>query len=133
MRAWLGAFLSERARLLLLSLGIAVALWFYVGSTGRPPREGAPVAALRLYNVEVTFVGLDEGVKAVAAPAAVDIEMRWPATEVLAVRPTDVRAVADLTALQPGFHRVSLRIQVPAGVTSVQASPPEVLVTLSRP
>ena len=133
MRAWASRVLSERPRLFLLSLTIAVALWFYAGSTVRPASEGSPTASLRLNNVEVTFTGVAEGLRASPSPDAVDIEMRWPAASLLSVRPRDVQAVADLSALQPGQHRVTLRIQVPSGVTAVQATPPSVVVTLTRP
>jgi YbbR domain-containing protein len=133
MSTWWSRLLSERPRLFLLSLAIAVALWFYAGSTVRPPGEGAPTATLRFEGVEVTFAGLPDGWRASSAPEAVGIELRWPAATVLAVRPHDVQAVADLGGLQPGQHRVALRIQVPPGVTAVQATPPSVLVSLSGP
>lgn len=132
MRAWAVRVLSERARLFLLSLAIAVALWFYAGTTMRPAGEGSPTASLLLNNVEVTFTGVAEGLKVSSSPDAVDIEMRWPAASVLSVRPRDVQAVAELSALPPGQHRVTLRIQVPSGVTAVQATPPSVVVTLTR-
>ena len=97
MRAWASRVLSERPRLFLLSLTIAVALWFYAGSTVRPASEGSPTASLRLNNVEVTFTGVAEGLRASSSPDAVDIEMRWPAAVLLSVRPRDVQAVADLS------------------------------------
>jgi len=134
MKSWLAALLLERTRLLLLSLASAVALWFYVGTAVKPVTETPPpTASVRLYNIDVTFAGLGEGWRAAANPTSVDVEMRWPATTVLAVRATDVQAIADVGALQPGSHRVSLRIQVPPGVTAVQATPPSVAVTLTRP
>jgi YbbR domain-containing protein len=132
MRTSLSRVFSERARLFLLSLAIAVILWLYVGAAARPSNEEAPTATLRLNNVEVTFVGVADGWQAAAAQT-IDIEMRWPAATMLAVRPGDVRAIADVTALQAGEHRVNLRIQVPFGVTSVQAIPSAVLITLSSP
>lgn len=133
MNAWTARLLSERTRLLLLSLAIAIALWFYVGSTVRSPGEGAPIASLRMNNVEVMFTNVADGLIATSTPDVVDIEMRWPAASVLSVRPRDVQAVADLSALQPGRHSVTLRIQVPAGVTAVRATPPSVVVTLTPP
>jgi YbbR domain-containing protein len=133
IRAWLARFLSERARLFLLSLGLAVVLWFYVGATGRQVPEGTPTATLRLYNIEVTVAGLQNGWTAQATPPAVDFEIRWPAESLLGVRPADVQAIADVSALEAGAHRVNLRFNVPSGVTSVQVTPPAVLVVLTRP
>jgi YbbR domain-containing protein len=133
MKAWFDRFLSERARLFLLSLALAVTLWFYVGSVARPAQEGPPTATMRLSNVEVTLIGLANGWRATTSPESVDLEMRWPASAVLGVRPRDVQAVADVTGLAPGTHQITLRIQVPSGVTSVQANPPAVVVTLTRP
>lgn len=132
MRARLSAVGSERARLLLLSLAIAVTMWYYVNTAVRPPGDGGAVASLRLSNVEVVVTGLAEGWTAVAEPSGVDVEMRWPADAVLSVRAADVQAVADVSALEPGRHRVNLRIQVPSGVTSVQATPASVIVSLAR-
>ncbi|MDR7419820.1 MAG: CdaR family protein [Armatimonadota bacterium] len=122
--------LSERARLFLLSLAIAVTLWFYVGAAARLPQDGGSVATIRLSNVPITITGLDAGWRATASPTAVDVEMRWPASAVLAVRPSDVQAIADVSGLEAGRHRVNLRIQVPSGVTSVQANPSAVSITL---
>jgi YbbR domain-containing protein len=132
MRTWLAAVLSERTWLFLLSLGIAVAMWYYVGATLQPPAVQPQTASLRMHNVEVAFAGLADGWRASADPGVVDIDLGWPAPAVLAVRPTDVRAIADVTALEAGPHQVTLRIQVPAGVTAVQATPPAVTVTLIR-
>jgi YbbR domain-containing protein len=133
MKTAFSRFLSERARLFFLSLAIAVTLWFYVGTTVRQPDGESPTATLHLSNVKVTFAGVQAGWHAAAAPEDVDIEMRWPAAKMLAVGPADVRATADVTALQPGEHRVNLRIQVPSGVISVQANPSTVQVTLGSP
>lgn len=125
--------LSERARLFLLSLGIAVATWLYVGAVTPTPAPQASTASLRLSQVEVTFSGVPDEWRASANPGAVDIELRWPAPSMLAVRPGDVRAIADVASLKPGLHQVTLRIQVPPGVTTVQATPPAVVVTLLAP
>jgi YbbR domain-containing protein len=122
--------LSERARLLLLSLFIAIGAWWYVGTFAQPSAPQASTASLNLNNVEVTFTGAADGWLVAAVPAAVDIELRWPAAGLLSVRPGDVRAIADVSSLSIGMHQVSLHIQVPPGVTTVQASPPNVTVTI---
>ena len=132
MRTTLATALSERTWLFLLSFAIALAMWYYVGASVTPVVQSQS-ASLRMRNVEVTFAGLTDGWRASASPVAVDIDLGWPAPAVLAVRPTDVRAIADVTSLDPGPHLVTLRIQVPAGVTAVQATPPVVSVTLVRP
>jgi hypothetical protein len=133
MRAWLARALAGRTGLFLLSLAIAVAMWSYVRTAVNPPPERALVASLLVRNVEVTFNGLPNGWRASSDPRTVDIEMRGPASAVLAVRPTDVRAIAEVGALDADSYRVALRIPVPAGVTTAQASPPSVVVTLLRP
>ncbi len=133
VRTTLTTALSERTWLFLLAFAIAVAMWYYVGGASVTPVVQSQTASLRMNNVEVTFAGLPNGWRASANPAMVDIDLGWPAPAVLAVRPTDVRAIADVTSLDPGPHLVTLRIQVPAGVTAVQATPPTVTVTLVRP
>lgn len=133
MRARLAGVFSERARLFLLSVAIAVTMWYYVGSTTQPATEQAPVALMRMQNVEVSFAGVVEGLKASADPPVVDVELRWPAAAVLTIRPTDIQAIADVGALRQGAYRVTLRIQVPSGVTTVRAIPATVKVTLLQP
>jgi YbbR domain-containing protein len=125
--------LSERARLFLLSLLIAIGAWWYVGTFAQPSSPQMATASLNLNNVEVTFSGVPNGWRATSTPPAVDIELRWPASGLLSVRPGDVRAIAEVSSLGTGTHEVSLRIQVPPGVTTVQASPPTVAVTLRTP
>ncbi|MGH2404152.1 MAG: hypothetical protein ACRDGN_06750 [bacterium] len=132
MRAWLSRILSERAQLFLLSLLIAVTMWYYVGNVLNPQERSA--TSLMVRNVEVRFVGLADGWTAIASPRSVDVEMRGPGpAALLASRASDVRAVAEVGELDPGAHQVTLRIQVPAGVTAVRAMPPAVYVTVVRP
>lgn len=125
--------LSERARLLLLSLLIAIGAWWYVVTFAQPAASPSSVASLKLSNVEVALDGVREAWRVSMTPTAVDIDLRWPASGLLAVRPGDVRAIADVSALPQGRHQVALRIQVPAGVTAVQATPASVTVTLQAP
>jgi hypothetical protein len=133
MRARLAALFSERARLFLLSVAISVTMWYYVNSVAQPATEQAPVALMRMQNVEVSFSGTPEGLTASADPQVVDVELRWPALAVLTLRPTDIQAIADVGSLRQGAYRVTLRIQVPSGVTTVRAIPPSVRVTLFPP
>lgn len=133
MKARLAALLSERTRLLLLSLAIATAMWHYVGSAQGPRSEPAMVASLVVRNVEVTFTELPADLVATAHPRTVDLEIRGPTSAVLAVKPSDVRAIAPVSAMDAGMYRVMLNVPVPPGVTLAQASPPVVMVTIARP
>ncbi len=132
MRTTLATAFSERTWLFLLSFAIALGMWYYVGASVAPVVQ-PQTASLRMHNVDVIFAGLTDGWRASANPASVDIDLGWPAPVPMAVRPTDVRAIADVASLEPGPHLVTLRIRVPAGVTAVQATPPAVTVTLVRP
>ena len=132
MRASLGRLLSERAWLFLLSLGIAVTLWYYVGRVPNPETDRTPLGSVVVHNVEVTFAGLADGWIADATPATVDVEVRGPTPAILNVRRSEVQAIADVDRLEPGPHQVNLRIRIPTGVTSVQVIPPTVRVALSR-
>lgn len=131
MTRWRSAVLSERVRLLALSLAIAVTMWYYV-STTLSPAEQAPARSVLVRNVEVAVTGLANGWTAVVTPPTVDIEMRGP-EPLLALRVADVRAIAEVGALPPGAHQVVLRVQIPDGVTMVRVTPPAVRVTLTRP
>lgn len=129
MRARLTGSVSEGVRLFLLSLAIAVALWIFVGRSPNPEPERTGVASVIVQNVDVSFQGLSNGWTATADPRAVDVEIGGPAT--LALRPSDVRAFADVARLPPGTHDVFLRVQIPMGVTSVKISPPSVKVRIT--
>lgn len=134
MNARLSSLISERARLLLLSLAIATAMWYYVGSARGPGSEPAMVASLLVRNVEVTFTELPPDLVATAQPRTVDLEIRGPTPAVLAVKPSDVRAIAMVSgSMDAGIYRVMLNVPVPPGVTLAQASPPVVMVTIARP
>lgn len=131
MRARLTGSLSEGVRLFLLSLAIAVALWFFVGRSPTAELERTGVGSVIVQNVDVAVQGLSASLKATVEPRAVDVELGGPVT--LALRPADVRALADVTRLQPGTHEVLLRVQIPLGVTSVKVTPPAVKVKITAP
>jgi YbbR domain-containing protein len=131
MRRWRSAVLSERMRLLALSLAIAVTMWYYA-STTLAPAEQAPLRAVLVRNVDVLVSGLAQGWTATVTPARVDVEIRGP-EPLLVLRVADVRAIAEVGALEPGVHQVALRVQIPDGVTMVRVTPPVVQVTLTRP
>jgi len=131
MRARLAGGISEGVRLFLLSLAIAVALWFFVGRSPNPEPERTGVGSVVVQNVEVAVQGLGSGWTATVDPHAVDVELGGPAT--LALRPADVRTFADVARLKPGTHDVLLRVQIPRGVTSVKITPPAVKVKITAP
>jgi len=131
MKARLTGSLSEGVRLFLLSLAIAVALWFFVGRSPSADLERTGVGSVVVQNVEVVLQGLGTALTATVEPRAVDVELGGPVT--LALRPADVRAVADVTRLSPGTHEVFLRVQIPLGVTSVKITPPAVKVKIAAP
>lgn len=131
MKARLAGGLSESLRLFLLSLAIAVALWFFVGRVPNPEPERTGVGSVIVQNIEVAVAGLSNGWSASPEPRTVDIELGGPAT--LALRAADVRAIADVARLPSGAHSVALRAQIPLGVTSVKITPPLVRVTITAP
>ncbi len=131
MKAKLAGALPEGLRLFLLSLAIAVALWFFVGRVPNPEPERTGVGSVIVQNVDVAVAGLSNGWSATPDPRTVDIELGGPAT--LALRPADVRAFADVARLQAGTHDVPLRVQIPLGVTSVKITPPVVRVMITAP
>lgn len=131
MRHWRAAVLSERMRLLALSLVIAVTMWYYVSTTLGPAAQ-APLRVVLVRNVDVVVSGLAPGWTAAVTPARVDVEIRGP-EPLLVLRVADVRAIAEVGALGPGVHQVALRVQIPDGVTMVRVTPPAVQVTLTRP
>ena len=120
--------LSESLRLFILSLAIAVALWYFVARAPNPEPERSTVESVRV-NVAVVFSGLNNGWTATAEPRVVEVEVGGPVA--LALRPADVSAYADVAGLEPGLHRIPLRVQIPRGATSVKVDPPLVQVRIT--
>lgn len=113
----------------LVSLGIALVLWFVVSSE-RALREvtlfDVPLH-IRLSRSDLLVTGL--------AYRVVDVRVRGPARQVIRLKPSDLSVLVDVSHLAPGSHILTLDtsfVQRPAGIEVLRIDPPRLPVELQR-
>jgi YbbR domain-containing protein len=121
--------ITDNLRLFLWALALALAVWV-AAVTSSDPDE------IRVYpsQVNIQVVGQDPGLIINGnIPHQVEITLRAPRSvwDELTARPDSVRAILDLSGLQPGKHSLNLQIQVDARpVRIVKVSPTSITLTL---
>lgn len=133
---WLGGFLlaetvrsvRENYRLAIISLGLAVALWFFVGTDQAISRQGTfPV------QIPVELVNKPPYLE-VYPPGSVEpvtVRISAPEDSWARLRPTSFRAVADLRNAHEGVQQVPVQVtSSDPAVRILQVTPPAVTVRL---
>jgi YbbR domain-containing protein len=119
MLRWLGRNLGT----VLLAFALAVAVWITAVTSANPDETQAYPNP-----VTIEYIGLDPNlIKTGTVPQQVQITLRAPRSiwNALTAGEVPVRAVVDLTGLQPGAHKVSVQTQVatrPVRILSVSPS-----------
>ena len=102
-----------------ISVVLAVLLWFYIGNQGQSNARQDTIQA------KVHYTNLAEGLS-LSGPSQVSVKM-WGN-----LSPTgEVVAFADLKGLGPGSHRVPVKVQPVKGAMLTTVEPDQVEVTLS--
>ncbi len=110
-----------------LSLAIALALWFAV--SGEQSIERTVHAPLAFQNQPDTLVSVD------SPPATVDVRVRGAASLVSHLAAGDVVALVDLSAARAGrkiYHLTPSQVRAPFGVDVMQVSPGDVSLSFER-
>lgn len=123
----------------LLSLGLAVLIWFMVSSVVR--KDIAPATVLapnspeeqtqNYINIPVLVVSAASDVRSFKVhPSVVDVTVRGETNLLQNLQPKDIRALVDLTGIESAPHGLRKRIEVttPAGITFVRVDPDQVEV-----
>ncbi|MDQ6694288.1 MAG: CdaR family protein [Chloroflexota bacterium] len=121
---------DDRVGRLLLSVLLAVLLWFYVVNLENPVQT----STFKALPLDVR--GGANGLRVVNSLPIVDAEVQAPASTINTLRSTDVRPYVDLSGLGPGEHVLPVHADIavvqPGGV-SVNLSPATVSLQLEVP
>jgi YbbR domain-containing protein len=80
--------------------------------------------------VPVSYEGPDPGLTPQVEPAAVRVTLAGPFDRLSQLTSTEVTATVDLRGLGPGSYTLPVRIATPPGLSTVNASEPQVQVTI---
>ena len=135
MTGFLRQLLFRDFWLKLFSLMLAVLIWLSVSIAIQ--KEGSPAVALTLTAEERTFSNLPVLVISSAQdvrnfkvrPSEVEVTVRGDAKTLRALRANEIRARVDLTDIETARDlRKRIEVSVPAGISQVGVTPPEVQV-----
>jgi len=84
-------------------------------------------------QVPVRVLNLGEGLEARLQPETVAVTLSGPSNAVTALQAREVVASVDAAGLEPGEHRLRIRVNLPPVVQRTALVPEEVLVTITRP
>ena len=127
MREFLRKYVFQNIWLKLISLGLAVLLWWAVGHD--PIVETVIAAPIEFHNApENLEMNSDSSTE-------VKVRVSGPERTIRGLSPTEVHAVVDLEGVHPGertFDLTSKQIRVPREVQVVQIDPSQVHITFDR-
>lgn len=109
----------------ILSVFLAVILWFQVSGQGYEAQKSVEAVSVRVRN-------LPDGLAAVALePDSVTVSVRGPRRDVARLTRADFEAVANLAGARPGRTTYFLDgVSVPPGITLVDFKPSQVTITV---
>ncbi|MCS7172510.1 MAG: CdaR family protein [Armatimonadetes bacterium] len=113
----------ERTLYRILSVGIAVILWYLVTASQNPEME-------RVIGTELTLRNLPPDLAVVRAPRRVDVRVRAPRATLAELGPRSVVAWVNLADSEPGEYRLPVRVDTPARVRVVEVVPEQATVVV---
>ncbi len=113
----------ERMLYRILSVGIAVVLWYLVTGSQNPEVE-------RVVSAELVVRNLPSDLQVVRAPSQVAVRIRGPRSVLMDLGPQGVVAAVNLTEAEPGEYRLPVRVEVPSGVRVLSVEPEQADIVL---
>ena len=90
-----------------------------------------PLTGSRTYTIAVVLAGTADGLTYELSTGSTLAVISGPVTALNALDASSLQANADVSGLEAGGHTVTLRVQVPSGLTVTSLSPPQVTVTIT--
>lgn len=115
----------ERNAYIVISVIVAVAMWYFVGVAQNPDVE-------RSLAVELRVRGLPANLVLIQAPERVEVRVRGARSVVVPLAPAAIAASVNLTDAvdEPGAYRLPVRVEVPPGVQIAAVRPEHALVVV---
>ncbi|MDR7439235.1 MAG: CdaR family protein [Armatimonadota bacterium] len=113
----------ERTLYRILSVGIAVALWYLVTASQNPETE-------RVIGTELVPRNLPPDLVVVRAPRRVDVRVRAPRATLVELGPRSVVAWVNLADSEPGEYRLPVRVDAPPRVRVVEVVPEQATIVV---
>ncbi len=117
---------TENKLLKLISLGIALLMWFTISTQQERDRT--------LENIELVVVNRRADTVVTSVPVkVVDLRVRGPSSVVIDLDQSDIKVVVDVTGLDPDRHVIWLgadQVTTPAGVEVLRIDPPSIPVMI---
>ena len=90
-----------------------------------------PLTGSRTYTIAVVLAGTADGLTYELSTGSTLAVISGQVTALNALDASALQANADVSGLEAGAHTVTLRVQVPSGLTVTSLSPPQVTVTIT--
>ncbi len=113
----------ERTLYRILSVGIAVVLWYLVTTSQNPETE-------RVISAELALRNLPADLAVVRFPRRVDVRVRGPRATLVGLGARSIVAWVNLANVEPGEYRLPIRVEVPPGVRVVEVVPEQAPVVV---
>lgn len=125
-------FRRDNIAIHLLALVLALALWFFVKSTSGPVRQGDTNSRrFAGVTIETRNRGTElDLVRPITQTTVLNVRAHQDVLDRLTVQ--DLVAYVDLRTLKEGTHDLNIRVDLPAGVEVLSASPARVQVALEQ-
>jgi YbbR domain-containing protein len=127
MREFLRKYILRNMWLKLVSLGLAVLLWWAISHD--PTVEAVVTAPLEFHHAP------DNLEMSVETSPQVQVRVRGPERTVRSLTPADVQAIVDLTGVHPGertFDLTAKQVHLPDAVQVVQIEPSQVRIAFDH-
>lgn len=107
----------------ILSLLLALLLWFYVSNEQNPVNE-------QIMSIKLQQRGLGDGLAVSGIPSNVSIRVQGTRSQIANLTPADFEAVIDMSKFTEGEHHIPVMVNSPPGIQVAQIIPTRIYVAL---
>ena len=107
----------------ILSLLLALLLWFYVSNEQNPVNE-------QIMSIKLQQRGLGDELAVSGIPSNVSIRVQGTRSQMANLTPADFEAVIDMSKFTEGEHHIPVTVNSPPGIQVAQIIPTRIYVVL---